>query len=98
MVNRSVSQLRLRVFVSGSVQGVGFRASTAVRAAELGIRGYARNLADGRVEVLACGSPEAVHELLGWIERGGPPAASVDAVETFAAGADEALAARFETA
>lgn len=68
--------IRRRVLVSGRVQGVGFRAATAREARRLGVTGYAANLADGRVEVLACGSAEAVEALLGWLE-GGPPAAKV---------------------
>ena len=44
-----------RCLVSGRVQGVFYRASAQQRAQELGVRGYARNLPDGRVEVLACG-------------------------------------------
>lgn len=62
--------------MSGRVQGVFYRASTRQRAQELGCRGYARNLADGRVEVLAVGEPAAVHALIEWL-RQGPPAAHV---------------------
>ncbi len=46
--------------MSGRVQGVFYRATVARRAAELGISGHARNLRDGRVEVLACGAEGAV--------------------------------------
>jgi acylphosphatase len=53
--------------VAGRVQGVFYRASAAQRAAQLGVRGYARNLTDGRVEVLACGAPEAVDEFVQWL-------------------------------
>jgi acylphosphatase len=59
-----------RSLVSGRVQGVFYRASAANRARELGIDGFARNLADGRVEVLACGSPEAVAAFAGWLWEG----------------------------
>ena len=69
-----------RCFVSGHVQGVFFRASTRQRANELGLSGYAINLADGRVEVLAVGEPPAVHQLVEWLHRG-PPAARVTRVE-----------------
>jgi acylphosphatase len=62
--------------VSGRVQGVFYRAATRQRAQELGCRGYARNLPDGRVEVLAVGEPAAVHALIEWL-RQGPPAAHV---------------------
>ncbi len=65
-----------RCWVSGRVQGVFFRYSTRVRAEELGVRGYAINLPDGRVEVLACGEPAAVEALCAWLWQG-PPAAEV---------------------
>jgi acylphosphatase len=72
-----------RCFVSGRVQGVYYRASTRQKAVELGLRGYASNLEDGRVEVLAVGSAAAVQSLIDWLAVG-PPAARVDevAVET----------------
>jgi acylphosphatase len=69
-----------RCYVSGRVQGVFYRAATRQRAQELGCRGYARNLPDGRVEVLAVGEPAAVHELVEWLRRG-PPAAHVTDVK-----------------
>jgi acylphosphatase len=65
-----------RCYVSGRVQGVYYRASTAAQARRLGVTGYARNLADGRVEVLACGEPSAVAALCEWLWQG-PPAARV---------------------
>jgi acylphosphatase len=69
-----------RCFVAGRVQGVFYRASTRSRAQSLGVTGYARNLPDGRVEVLACGAPDAVQALCDWLWEG-PPAAHVTAVE-----------------
>ena len=69
-----------RCFVAGRVQGVFFRASARQRAVELGVTGYARNLPDGRVEVLACGPREAVDALCRWLWQG-PPAASVTSVD-----------------
>lgn len=68
-----------RFLVSGRVQGVFFRASARVEAQRLGLRGHARNLPDGRVEVLAAGEPHAVDCLAQWLEDG-PPQARVDAV------------------
>ncbi len=56
-----------RCVVEGRVQGVYYRASAARRAQELGIRGHARNLADGRVEVLACGESVAVEAFVSWL-------------------------------
>src|SRR5512134_429890 len=69
-----------RCLVSGRVQGVYYRASTRNRALALGVTGYARNLPDGRVEVLACGEPAAVAALCDWLWQGSPAShvASVD--------------------
>lgn len=69
-----------RCYVSGRVQGVFYRASTRQRAQELGCRGYARNLVDGRVEVLVVGDPQSAQSLIEWLWRG-PPSAHVQAVE-----------------
>jgi acylphosphatase len=55
---------RMTVFVRGRVQGVGFRWWTRARALELGLVGSARNTDDGRVEVVAEGSPQALQRLL----------------------------------
>jgi acylphosphatase len=65
--------------VAGRVQGVFFRANTREQAQRLGLTGYARNLPDGRVQVLACGAPDAVARLKEWL-RSGPPAARVSGV------------------
>lgn len=69
-----------RCLVSGKVQGVFYRASTAERARALGVTGYAKNLPDGRVEVLACGEDAQVKELIDWLWKG-PPAAKVQSAE-----------------
>ena len=69
-----------RCFVAGRVQGVFYRASARQRATELGVTGFARNLADGRVEVLACGPRHAVEDFCAWLGQG-PPAASVTSVD-----------------
>jgi len=60
----------LRCLVSGRVQGVFFRATTRSLAQRLGVSGSARNLSDGRVEVIVCGPAQAVQELRGWLHRG----------------------------
>jgi len=70
--------------VEGRVQGVWFRESTRREASALGISGYAKNLADGSVEVLACGEPDALDRLQDWLWRG-PPMARVTRVEWSAA-------------
>ena len=69
-----------RCVVSGKVQGVWFRASAKREADRLGVTGHARNLADGSVEVLACGEADAVAALIEWL-HGGPPLAKVAKVE-----------------
>lgn len=73
------SPVGLRCVVAGHVQGVFFRASTREQATRLGVTGYARNLPDGRVEVLACGPPDAVASLHEWL-RHGPTSAEVTGV------------------
>lgn len=70
----------LHAFVSGRVQGVFFRDSTRQRAQVLGLSGWARNLPDGRVEVMAVGPRTACESLLEFL-RTGPPRASVSNVE-----------------
>jgi len=69
-----------RFLVSGRVQGVYFRASTRERALALGLAGHARNLADGRVEVIAEGDADVLAQLEQWLHEG-PPAARVDRVD-----------------
>jgi acylphosphatase len=81
-------QVCRRSFVSGRVQGVFYRKTAVRRARELGLRGFARNLADGRVEVLACGEDAAVAALVAWLWEGSS-ASKVTAVATN----DEALEA-----
>lgn len=66
------AEVRLTAWVHGRVQGVGFRWWTRSRALELGLVGSARNLADGRVEIVAEGSREAGDRLLGLL-RDDPP-------------------------
>ena len=68
-----------RYFVSGTVQGVGFRFFVQREANRLGIGGYARNLYDGRVEVLAVGSPTQLDAMKSALERG-PRFSSVSGV------------------
>ncbi|MGN7724408.1 acylphosphatase [Luteimonas sp. 22616] len=69
-----------RFLVSGKVQGVFFRAGTREQAWRLGLRGHARNLADGRVEVVVAGDAAAIEAFAGWLRRG-PPMARVESVE-----------------
>jgi acylphosphatase len=71
-----------RFFVSGRVQGVGFRFFVERTAASLGVGGYARNLFDGRVEVYAIGSAEKMDTLKTALERG-PRMAAVERVDEY---------------
>ena len=79
-----------RFVVGGHVQGVFFRTSTREQALRLGLRGHARNLDDGRVEVVAVGGAQAIEALAQWLEDG-PPAARVSDVERFPHEADDAV-------
>ena len=60
----------MQCHVSGRVQGVFFRSSARHEADKLNITGYARNMTDGRVEVLACGSKAQVDEFCAWLSQG----------------------------
>lgn len=68
-----------RFIIAGRVQGVFFRAGTREQALGLCISGHALNRDDGRVEVLAVGSEQAIDALHGWLQQG-PPAAHVEEV------------------
>jgi len=68
-----------RYLVSGRVQGVGFRLFTQREANKLGVTGFVRNLADGRVEVVAKGSREQLAQLRASLEKG-PSFSSVTGV------------------
>ena len=76
-----------RLLVSGRVQGVGYRESMRMAAGALGVAGWVRNLRDGRVEAVVCGSAGAVDAIVAWAKRG-PPAARVDGVEVETASGD----------
>lgn len=85
---------RIHAIVSGRVQGVSYRASTAHEARRLGLVGWVRNLPDGSVELEAEGPSDLVDQLLTWCHAG-PPAARVMNVlveEREATGADQAFA------
>ncbi|MFN6992055.1 MAG: acylphosphatase [Fervidobacterium sp.] len=61
---------RIHVFVSGRVQGVNFRWNTKKFAEKLNITGFARNLDDGRVEVIAEGEDESIGKLINYLKKG----------------------------
>src|SRR5689334_6408049 len=67
---RMMTLRRVHVLVSGRVQGVSFRDATRNKAEELDLRGWVRNLVDGRVEALFQGPPEVVEQALTWCHEG----------------------------
>ncbi len=69
-MNEKENSSSRRFIVSGKVQGVFFRASTKKEADRLGLKGYAKNLQSGQVEVLAQGSAKATEELRVWLHEG----------------------------
>ncbi|HHE76515.1 MAG TPA: acylphosphatase [Candidatus Parcubacteria bacterium] len=72
--------VRRHIFLSGRVQGVFFRENTKNKAKELGIFGWIRNLADGRVEAVFEGKREDVGQIIEWVKKG-PPLAKVEKIE-----------------
>ncbi|MGQ4556266.1 acylphosphatase [Halobellus sp. GM3] len=76
----SEDRINAHVFVSGTVQGVYYRASTRDAAEERDVDGWVRNLDDGRVEAVFEGPESAVEEMIEWCHTGSP-AASVESVE-----------------
>jgi acylphosphatase len=70
---------RIHAIVSGRVQGVSYRASTAHEARRLGLSGWVKNLSNGGVELEAQGTDDNVQALLTWCHQG-PPAARVSGV------------------
>jgi len=70
----------VHVFISGRVQKVGFRFLTKMKAKELALSGWVRNLPDGRVETTIVGDKEKVDEMIKWLHQGSP-LARVDSIE-----------------
>ncbi len=74
-----MAKVQARVLIEGRVQGVNMRYYTQLKANELGIDGYVRNLIDGRVEAVFVGEQPAIEKMLKWCEKGSPYA-RVDSV------------------
>ena len=75
-----MSSLCLHGYARGRVQGVSYRAFARSQAIAHAVHGYARNLVDGRVELLLCGEESAIQSVVAALRKG-PPLAHVDAVE-----------------
>ncbi len=72
---------RLHIFVSGMVQGVFFRQSTLIKAEELGLKGWVKNLRDKRVELVCEGHEDSLHAMIVWCGKG-PNGAFVESLDT----------------
>lgn len=71
---------RQHLFITGHVQGVGYRAFAAARARALGVTGWVRNLPDGSVEAMCEGPPEVLLRLRAELEKG-PALADVESID-----------------
>lgn len=74
----------VRLFITGRVQGVGFRYALQQEAARRGLRGWVRNRRDGSVEALVQGDAAALESMASWARRG-PPGAQVNGLSSAAA-------------
>ena len=83
--------VRFHVLISGRVQGVLFRQGARAKAIELGLTGFAKNLIDGKVEIVVEGTKEKVEEFIEWT-KDGPSLARVDNTEM----AEEEYTGEFE--
>ncbi len=79
-ISATYNMKQAHIFVSGSVQGVFYRSNTRKKAKELGIKGWVRNLYDGRVEVTAEGEEEDLKKFIEWCKKG-PELAFVENIE-----------------
>ena len=61
---------RVHLFIAGKVQGVCFRVETRIRAKFWGLKGFVKNLEDGRVEAVAEGEEDKINKLINWAKRG----------------------------
>lgn len=74
-----MAMVRRHLWISGTVQGVGFRVGAAEQARALGLAGWVRNLSDGRVEAVVEGPEADVERFVRWCHHG-PQAARVTAM------------------
>ena len=78
-----MEQKAVHVWVSGRVQGVSYRYYTSLKAEELGIKGWVRNLTDGRVEAWFEGTEEQLEAMTAWCHQGSPMAAVTHVEQRF---------------
>lgn len=71
---------RIHVFVSGKVQGVFFRQNTKNKSQQLDLKGWVKNLSDGRVEAVFEGEKEKIEQMINWLKKG-PFLAKVENLE-----------------
>ena len=94
MITRNL--ITRHLLITGRVQGVGFRYALYDEAERLGVTGWVRNRADGGVEAVVQGIPDAVEAIIAWARRG-PPASRVAGVSAAPAAGDfDRPYARFE--
>ncbi len=86
---------RVRLLISGRVQGVFYRAYAQDEALRLGLKGWVRNLSDGRVEIVAEGDPERLASFEAWCWQG-PPYARVTDVKVYTESVREGEFTTFE--
>lgn len=79
-MNNDNDKIRAHIFISGRVQGVGFRLEMRWKARKLGLYGFVQNLSNGNVEAVLEGEKEKVEKLIKWAKRG-PFLAKVDSIE-----------------
>ena len=79
--NTMTQEIRIRVNITGRVQGVFFRAKTKQEADRIGIKGWVKNLSDGSVEAVFEGEPIKIAQMTEWCKKG-PPFSRVDHVHT----------------
>lgn len=77
-----MSKTRAHFFLSGEVQGVCFRSAAKDKARSLGVKGWVRNLSDGRVEIIAEGEENKVKKFIEWAKEG-PEFAGVENIELY---------------
>ncbi|MGD9152737.1 MAG: acylphosphatase [Gammaproteobacteria bacterium] len=75
------NKICIHCYVTGRVQGVWYRSSAQKEAQKLGVTGWAKNLSDGRVEIMVCGESESVKKFVKWLWKG-PMLANVTDIDS----------------